>query len=234
MQKDGIVEKYTFKSTHLLEGLGKADTEILKASLVRKEIKKNKLIFQEGAYPKGLYFLRKGKVKIYQTTREGKERIIYFYTRGDWFGYRPILCDEVHPVTAKAMEDSVLSYIPASTFLKVLSQSTTLSNKLLKNLSHEFSVWVNKTTRFSQMPVRDRVILSLFILDAQFNKSLKSRGRHEVSILREDLANYLDSTKETVVRILTQLKEENVLDTKGRKIIIKNPNELFRLVEEYG
>ncbi|HEU5291551.1 MAG TPA: Crp/Fnr family transcriptional regulator, partial [Cyclobacteriaceae bacterium] len=127
-------------------------------------MKTNQELFREGALPNTVFILKKGKIKIFQTTENGNEQIVYIYEPGDIFGYRPLLCNERHPVTAKALEESLLIFIPRSRFQDLLERSPVLSRILLKNLSSEFSVWINYITTFAQYSVKERLALSLLIL----------------------------------------------------------------------
>ena len=227
------IGKYHFISGSILEGLPKHELNLLKERMARRELKRGTIIFREDSYPKGVYFLRKGKVKIYQVGAEGKEQIVYIYTKGETFGYRPILCNEKHPVSAKTLEDSVISFIPLDSFLKVLSKSTALSNKLLRNLSHEFSVWINRISAFAQKGLRERIALSLLILNEKYKKKGKEHLPVGISISRDDFANYLGTSKEPLVRALRAFKDEKLIRTKGRKIIVLDTKKLEKIAEFY-
>lgn len=227
------IEKYHFISGSILEGLPKSELLLLKERMTRKELKKGAVIFREGGYPKGVYFLRRGKVKIYQTNSEGKEQIVYIYTKGETFGYRPILCNETHPVSAKTLEDCVVSFIPLDSFLKVLNKSSVLSNKLLRNLSHEFTVWINRISAFGQKGLRERIALSLLILNEKYKKKGREHLPVEISLSRDDFANYLGTSKEPLVRALRSFKDEKLIRTKGRKIIILDTKRLEKIAEFY-
>lgn len=226
------IKKYHFISGSILEGLPKNELALLKERMIRKELKKDTFIFREGSYPKGVYFLRRGKVKIYQTGVEGKEQIAYIYTKGETFGYRPILCDGTHPASAKTLEDSVVSFIPLDSFRKVLSQSPTLSNKLLRNLSHEFAVWINRISAFGQKGLRERIALSLLILNEKYKRKGKEH-RVEISLSRDDFANYVGTSIEPLVRVLRSFKDEKLIRTKGRKIIVLDTRKLEKIAEFY-
>jgi len=208
--------RFHFTTGPLLEGLKKEHFRELKENMQRKTEKKGKIIYKLNTYSKGVYVLRKGKVKIYQINKNGKQQIVYIYKRGEFFGYRPLLCNEPHSVTAEALDDVVMSFIPATAFLTVLSQSRELSAKLLFHLSHEFSVWVNLSTVFAQQPVKARVGLVLLLLKEKFRKS--PHDNPDINLRREDIANYVGTVVETLVRILKELKEKNLIEVKGRKI----------------
>ncbi len=227
------LEKYHFKTDSILEGLPAKEFRLLKQDMQRLEIKKNKIIYREGSFSKGAYILRKGKVKIYQTNKDGKEQIAYIYRKGEIMGYRPLICDELHPVSAAALEDCVLSFIPKKFFLHALDESPALARRLLNNLSHEFTVWINKLTLFAQQPVKERVALSLLIINEKYKKEIKSTQPVVINLSRDDLANYVGTTTETLVRILRHLKDEQIITASGRKIIILKPKELEKIADFY-
>ncbi|MEW6469769.1 MAG: Crp/Fnr family transcriptional regulator [Bacteroidota bacterium] len=220
------IDNYHFSRFSVLEGLPEDESRLLKEKMIRKEIKKGQLIYRQGSFPRGVYFLRKGKVKIYQTNSEGKEQIIYIYTRGESFGYRPILSAEPHPVSAKALEDSVLSFVPAQSFIRLLNRSSVLPNILLRALSREFSVWANHISVFAQKSVRERLALALLILNEKYKRKDKGHLPPVINLSRDDLANYVGTAKETLVRMLQNFKEKKIIRTEGRRIIVLDPAEL--------
>jgi CRP-like cAMP-binding protein len=227
------IAKYHFITGSILEGLPKEDFRILRGSMQRMEYKKGKVLYTEGSYSKGVYVVRKGKIKIYQVNKDGKEQIAYIYGKGEIMGYRPLLCNERHPVSACALEDTVVSFIPKTVFLEVIDTAPALAHHLLVNLSHEFSVWINKITVFAQQPVRSRVALSLLILNEKY-RNPRSRAKYvSINLSREDLANYSGTTIESLVRMLRSLKDEHIIQAKGRKIIILQPQNLEVIAESY-
>lgn len=233
MKSSFNIRKYNFISGSILEGLPKEELMFLKEEMLRREEKKNKILFREGTYPRGVFFLKKGKVKIYQTNADGKEQIVYIYTTGESFGYRPLLCDEPNAVSAKTLEECVFSFIPKETFISVLKKSPTLANKLLRNLSFEFSVWINTITAFTQKPVKERLALSLLILNEKFKRNGQTSKAAPIKLSRIDLANYVGTSLETLVRMLRFFKDEKIIETKGRVIIICKHSELVKIVDFY-
>jgi CRP-like cAMP-binding protein len=137
---EDLLEKYYLKSSSFFEILSHDEALQLKQKTIRKEYSKGEILFRENSFSKGVYIVRKGKVKIYQPNLEGKQSIVYIYKKGDYFGYRPLLSEEAHPVSACAIDQTVISFIPREAFFILLSKSPNLSRKLLVNLSKEFSV----------------------------------------------------------------------------------------------
>lgn len=224
------IEKYHLKSSSLFDSLSNEESTLLKKSMIRKEFLKGEILFKEQTFSKGIYIVKKGKVKIFQTNTDGKESIVYIYKKGDYFGYRPLLADEPHPVSAVAMDNVVVSFLPKEHFLNLFSNSPSLAKELTINLSKEFSVWINKMTVFSQQSVKDRVALSLLILHKVYQKKEGIKSVF-IAINRDDFAGFVGTAKETLVRMLRIFKDEKIITTKGTKIVILKHRALINMMQ---
>lgn len=212
------IDRYFFISKSIFEFLQKNEIDFLKKHSHQKVHKKNSDIFFEGSYPKGVYILEKGKVKIFQNTLEGNEHIITIHTDGEIFGYRPLLCDEKYPVSAKAIDDCKVTFIPKKYFLQVLRQSATLSNFLLGNLSYEFTVWVNTITNLAQRSVKERLLLNILILVEKYRN--RKKWPVDITISRSDLAALTGTSHETLARMVKRIRQEKIVTVKGRTITV--------------
>ncbi|MFN6947117.1 MAG: Crp/Fnr family transcriptional regulator [Cytophagaceae bacterium] len=222
------IDKFYFKNTTIFDGLSPEDQEVLFSKMVTLNIKQGQVIFHEGGYPTGIHILKEGKVKKFKTGVDGKEQIFYICNSGEIMGLHALLSEEQYADSASTIEDSVISFIPKDDFFKVLQRSTVLSNHLLKNLSHEFAVFVNSITILAQKSVRERLALSLLILKDKFKDNQKNEEVHIV-LTRDDLANFIGTAKETLVRLLHNFKDEGLIKTEGKSIIILDVKGLVKI-----
>lgn len=224
------LEKYYFSNSEILSGVPMTCRMKLEEGIQTKKVKAGKIIYREGTLPKGMYIIRKGRVKLYLTTQVGRKQIVYVYTTGEIFGYRPIICNEPNPVTAMALEDCTFDFVSREHFLFCLRNSFELNHALLVSLCHEFIVWVNTISVFAQFPVKARVALGLLVLREKY----KVKGRNaDINLSRTDLASFVGSVKESVVRVLQEFKKKKIVETQGRKIRILKPDELKSIVTFY-
>lgn len=226
------LEKYHLKSTSFFDFLEPQLAQEVKSKILRKEFTKGEFLFKENSYSKGVYIIRKGKVKIFQSTGEGKQSIVYIYKKGDYFGYRPLLANEPHPVSAVAMDGVVASFIPGDIFNNLLSRSSLLARNLLIVLTKEFSVWVNKMTIFSQYGVKARVALSLLILNRVYQREEGNKTGSSIAINRDDFSSFVGTAKETLVRMLRLFKDEGIITSKGTKIMVLKPKAIVDLIHD--
>ena len=210
------IEKWDFNSESILANLRPEDYELLMAHKSEHVYKKNDILFKEGTYPSGIFYINNGKVKKYKVDKDGKEQIIYLANRGELIGYHAILSEDRYPDYAAALEESFITFIPKDDFLKVLNQSSELNKRLLKNLSHEFAVLANNLSLFAQKTVRERLALQLIVIREKYKVDFEEGTPVEINISREDLASLVGTARENVIRILTEFREEGILETQNR------------------
>lgn len=216
------IDKWDFKSQSVFADLPADELALLTAHQSEQVYAKGEVIFREGAYPSGIFYIKKGKAKKYKVAKEGGEHIIYVANTGELLGYHAVLAVDRYPDSAAALEESSIIFIPKEDFLDALQQSPVLSRRLLKTLSHEFAVMVNSLTLFTQRSVRERLALQLVVLREKYKVDFKPGMAVEINMRREDLANLVGTSRENIVRVLGEFKEAGILETKGRKIMVLN------------
>jgi CRP-like cAMP-binding protein len=226
-------EKFNFGSDSVLEGLSNEDNLILNRNKVTHKYKKGEILFREGSFPTGIYFVKKGKVKKYTTDKDGREQIIYICHTGELLGYHALISQEYFRDSARVMEDAVISFIPKEDFLLALNSSSALSNRLLKCLSHEFGVMAHFISIFAHKTVKERIAFSLLMLRDKYKKDSVKGKQVEINLTREDLANLVGTSRETITRFLQEFKQEGLIEINGRRVILKRPKELSQIANLY-
>ncbi|MBN8854849.1 MAG: Crp/Fnr family transcriptional regulator [Sphingobacteriales bacterium 50-39] len=222
------IDKWDFKSQSIFSNLPAEDYDLLTAHQIEQKYGKGEIIFREGAYPPGIFYIKHGRVKKYKVVDGSGEQIIYVANSGEFIGYHAIIAEERFPDSAAALEESVIVFIPKEDFLTILQKSPILNARVLKMLSHEFTVLVNNLALFSQRSVRQRFALQLIVLREKYKVNFQPNMPVEINLSREDLANLVGTGRENIVRILSDFKEKGLLQTRGRKIVVQD---VKRLVE---
>jgi CRP-like cAMP-binding protein len=216
------------KTDQLFQGLSRQEQKLLSGSGVTHLYKKGEIIFREGGIPGGIFYVKTGRIKKYKRTQSGGEQVIYICSEGEVLGYHALLADEYYYDSAATIEESCITFIPKEAFLKVLRGSAVLSNRLLQALGHEFSLYINGITNLATRTVRERLAYSLLILEDKFRMPGTRASQIEINISRADLASMVGTAKETVVRLLTDFKNQNLIEARGLGLIIKNRKAMFR------
>lgn len=226
------IDKWNFQSHSILSELPPEDAEIITAHMSDQSFSKGEIIFRQGSFPSGIFFIRNGKVKKYKVNSEGGEQIIYVANTGELFGYHALLADERYPDSAAALEESLIAFIPKEDFLHALNTSKILSQRLLKLLSHEFTVFANSVTLFAQRNARERLATQLVVMREKYKENYQPGMAVEINLSRADLASMVGTARENVVRILKEFKEDGVIEARGRKIVVKDVHKLLKIANQ--
>lgn len=192
-----------------------------------KSFKKKEIIFNDGNIPNYLYFLSKGKVKTHQNHEYGKEFITNLYKEGDFFGYIALLEEKPFNETAEALEDSEVLLIPKDDFYSLVYSNNHVMKKFIKMLSDNIIEKESMLVNLAYSSVRKRVANALVVLSDRYNDG--SNSKFNISFSREDLANIVGTATESLIRTLSDFKDEKYLEVKGSNITILNYDKLKNL-----
>jgi CRP-like cAMP-binding protein len=226
------MDKWNFKSHSILTELPSSDAELIAAHMTDQPYRKGEVIFREGSFPSGIFFIRNGRVKKYKIDSQGSEQIIYVANTGELIGYHALLSEERYPDSASVLEDSIISFIPKEDFLEALDASKVLSQRLLKLLSHEYTVFANSVLLFAQRNVRERLATQLVVMREKYKENYQQGMDVEINLSRDDLASLVGTARENVVRVLKEFKEEGSIKTIGRKIIVTDVHKLLKIANQ--
>lgn len=210
------------RNNSLFASLNNKEVELLQATKRCSVYKKNQPIFIEGSIPRGVFCIHKGKVKVFTRGQEGKDQIIFVAKSGKIVGLRALFSGDPYVVSASTLEDSHICFIDKSDFLNMMDTNMTLRRGVMKELSKELATRVEFITNMAQKSVRQRLASILLIL-ADFYED------DPINFTREDLANFVGTAPETLIRLLKEFKEDGIIASKGRKITVLDKNQLLQI-----
>lgn len=204
---------------------GIEELQKLSGNRKNRSYKKKELIFHEGDYPYNLFFVTKGKVKTFKMNRDGKEYITGIATQGDFIGYMDILENTDFTETAETLEDSEIQIIVRQDFLSLIYNNRDVAAKFIKMLSGDLKEREERMLNLAYNSVRKRTADALIMLQKRYNDASKKA----IPVSREDLAGIVGTSTESVIRTLSDFKEEKLIDITGRNITIISIDKLSKI-----
>ncbi|NLN33825.1 MAG: Crp/Fnr family transcriptional regulator [Flavobacteriaceae bacterium] len=189
--------------------------------------KKGESIIEEGATPKGIYYIDKGTAKMFKLGFNGKEQILRFTKSGDIIGYRSILSKQPYGASATAMEDTEVCFIPEKFFLRVLEVHPKLAFDILRRISEDLGESAQTITFLAQKTVRERLAEVLVLLEKKLGTD--KDGFIKISLTREEMANLIGTATESAIRLISEFKTDHLIEVEGRKIKILDHPKLVKL-----
>lgn len=211
----------------LLEDIGKQDLlKDLSSNRNVNNYRRKQAIYNEGNHPNRLFFVQKGKIKLFKSNDDGKDLTIGLYGEGEYFGYMALLENSVYKETAEAMEDSEISIIPREEFDDLIKENPVVMKKFIQILAGNIMEKEEQLLGLAYNSLRKRVADALIMLQKKFGKEGENFSIH---ISREDLANIAGTATESLIRTLSDFKGEKLIDIKDGSIHIVNEKKLASL-----
>jgi CRP/FNR family transcriptional regulator len=196
--------------------------------------KKGQLLFNEGNPVTGVYFIYSGKVKIFLNSPGGKVHITRLAGIGDIVGHRGFNYEKIYPASAAAIEDSSIGFIPIADFMEALDNNAPLFNELLFFFGEELKRAEYKLCSFSQMTVKQRLSEALLNIRRVFGeKKIGKMTVLDAVLSRQELADMTGASIEEIIRTISQLKKEGMIQTIEKNIGIKSDKKLLALIDGF-
>ena len=234
LQKSELIKK-EFESNidglneFILEAKNLEELKQLSTDRKLRSYKKKSTIYWEKDYANSLIFLNSGKIKTYKTNTDGKQLITGIHSEGDFIGFQALLAGSEYTESAMAMEDVEICKIPKDDFFNLLYTNKDVANKFIRILSNDLSEKEEQLLHLAYNSVRQRVAEKLLEVEEEFEKENEHVG---FSISREDLASMVGTAQESVIRTLSDFKDEGLIEINSGKIKIMNSEKLNRLIEK--
>lgn len=223
------------RTKSLFDNLNPAELESIDLHKSCILYKKGQTLYYEGTRPMGLFCINSGKVKVYKITSDGKEQILHLAKAGDFIGYRALISDEFYSASATVIEEGAICYIPKSEFIEILNNNPGFFRRIMKKLSDDLGIMEQKLVTIAQKSVRERLAATLLMLKETYGLEGEEESTLiDIALSREDLANIIGTATETVIRLLSEFKNQELISLQGKKIKVLDPKGLVKEADLYG
>ena len=188
-----------------------------------QELSKKMFLYQEGKRPKYLYLLKSGKIKAFRINEDGKEYITNLYVPGDYIGYLPLLENISYEDSAVVLEDAGLVIFPKEEFVDAIYRDLTVAGKFIRLIALNVKEKEERLLSLAYGSLRKRVAKGLLDIHSKF-------ARAPLSISREDIAQYVGTATESLIRTLSDFKAEKLIDIQDGKVHITDVQKLQNLL----
>ncbi len=198
--------------------------------------RKGQQVITEGQLIVGLHFIYSGKVKVSTSWAGEKEQIIRFAKTGDILGFRGFGTKRIksYIISVTAIDECLICFVESKKMKELLDNNIQLSNHLLHFYADELIKIELRTKVVSQKPVRERVAISLLQLYNIYGVENNGKKTIDVTLDRQELANFVSTTRENISSFISEFKKDKLIDTEGKKIIISDYDKLLSICNLNG
>lgn len=188
---------------------------------------KKTTLYNEGKRPRFLYYVASGKLKSFKSNDTGKEYINDLFTEGDFIGYQSLLEDKPYDETVEVLEKAEVLQVPREDFLQLIYSDISIAGKFLMLVTRNVREKEERLLNLAYSSLRKRVAKALADIHQKFNSGTEGKS---ILISREDIAQYVGTATESLIRTLSDFKAEKLIEIKEGKILIEDVGKLEKLI----
>ena len=225
----GKCEQCIVRELSSLKALNKEELVRLAECKTTRIIKKGEHIFEEGDSVNGVYCITSGVCKLSKLSANGKDQIVKLVKAGELLGQRTLISDEPANLSAVALEDMEVCFIPKSEVLSFFDTNNQFSRNLMKTICGDLKETSDHMVSISQKTVKERLAETLIYLEENFGKN--PDGSLLIQLTREELAGMIGTATESCIRLLSDFNKLGLIALIGKKIVIKDIGKLRRIAD---
>mgnify|MGYP003607432199 FL=1 len=205
--------------------------ELLKISDCKTShtIKKGDVIFEEGENVNGIYCIKDGICKLTKLSANGKDHIVKLVSKGELLGQRSMISDEPVNLSAVALEDMEVCFIPKTEVMGFFDKNNQFSMNVMRSICGDLKDADDHMVNLAQKTVKERLAETLLYLSDTFGKN--EDNSLKVQLSRDELASMIGTATESCIRLLSDFKKLDLIELNGKKIILKDINKLKKMAE---
>jgi CRP-like cAMP-binding protein len=191
-------------------------------------VKKGETIFDEGDALNGIYCIKDGICKLSKLSDNGKDQIVKLVKKGELLGQRSLISEESTNLSAVAVEDMQVCFIPKQEILQFFNENNQFSLNMMKSVCGDLKDADDNMVNLAQKTVKQRLAETLLKLESDFG--IQEDGSLKIQLSREEIAGMIGTATESCIRLLSEFNKEGWISLQGKKITITNKKELQRII----
>jgi CRP-like cAMP-binding protein len=200
----------------------------LSQNRVIRKIRKKDFIYMEGLEPNDLFVIRKGIIKTYKTTQDGKELVTGLHKEGEFIGFLPLIENTPYNESAVVLEDAEVYLIPKDDFLSLIYTNHEIARNFIRILSSNLHETEQRLMEMAYQSVRQRVASALIKICEQVYPN--ERGKL-INLARKDISGLVGTATESLNRTLADFRDEHILELTESGIRILDKKKLEHIAQ---
>lgn len=217
-------ESCIVKEFNSLKALTRDELMRISSCKTGKLYKKGDTIFEEGEVLNGVFCVRDGVCKLSKLSENGKDQVVKLVVKGGLLGKRSIVSNESTNLSAIALNDMEMCFIPKAEIMADLQKNPNFTLDVLQKMAGDLRDSEDTLVDMAQKPVKQRMAETLLYIHDNFGND--EDGYLSIVISREDYASIVGTATESAIRILSQFKKAGYISTSGKKIKIEDKKSL--------
>ncbi|MGO4819365.1 Crp/Fnr family transcriptional regulator [Flavobacterium sp. W22_SRS_FP1] len=212
-----------------LKALNKNELLKLADCKTTRNIKKGEVIFEEGENVNGIFCIKQGICKLTKLSPNGKDHIVKLVSKGELLGQRSLISEEAVNLSAVALEDMEVCFIPKTEVMGFFDKNNQFSMNVMKTICGDLKESDGHTVDMAQKSVKERLAETLLYLHGTFG--INADNSLKVQLSRDELASMIGTATESCIRLLSDFNKSGLITLLGKKITLTDISKLKKIAE---
>lgn len=210
----------------LFANLTEEEMQRVKAELRFKQFNRRDVVLQKGGLGDSLLFLLSGQLQVMDVTEDGRAIGLRMLSEGDFFGEIAIINSSTRSASVVALSNVLVAFLPSATALHLFAHSPNVANMILRHLAGK----IQRDSEFRALLSINNTSRRIYAF-IELSKKLVPGNMEIIENLptHQDIAMMINTSRETVTRVLLQLAQQGIVEKDLHKLIIRKPAELQKL-----
>ena len=192
-----------------------------------KTVRKGETIFTEGETINGVFCVKDGVCKMTKLSANGRDQIVHLVKKGELLGQRSMISDEPANLSAIALEDMQVCFIPKNEILGFFNDNNRFSMSVMKTICGDLKEADDIMVKMAQKTVKERLASALIYLEETFGVNPDQSIKLQLS--RDEMASMIGTATESCIRLLSEFNKLGLIELVGKKIILINKPQLSKM-----
>jgi CRP-like cAMP-binding protein len=216
----------------IFKDLDEESLEQLSKNKVPNIYRKGQNLFMQGNPSFGLYCLGNGNVKVSIVNSVGKESIVRIASNGNIVGHRSLFAHQPYQAMGTSISETHACFIDKKYLLELVEKNVSVANHALFSLAQDLGVSEKKISSLSHQNVRERLAALILLLKDSHGVEQDDGILLNINLSREEMASLLGMASESLIRCISEFKEENLIRLEKKMIVILNLSKIQEITNE--
>lgn len=205
------------------------DEEVIrvKADIRIRQYAKREVVLHKGGSGDGLLFLLAGQLQVIDVTEDGRAIGLRMLAPGDFFGEIALINNTTRSASVVAMSDVLVAFLPAPTAMHLFSHCPSVARQMLQHLAQK----IQRDSEFRALLSINNTARRIYTYLVLMQKKNPDGAVVENLPTHQDIANMINTSRETVTRALLNLTQQGIVQKEPHRLVIIKPEELQKLIQ---
>jgi CRP/FNR family transcriptional regulator len=220
------------EESELFAGLTRKDLDVVEELTAMSRCERGRTFFAPNDRSGIVYFVKEGRVRLFREAADVKQLTVALLDRGTVFGECAVIGQSVAGLYAVADEECLLCTMPAENMKVIIDRIPRVAMNLVGIMGRRLQGAQELAEQIAHWPVDKRLAHAIADLDDRYGRAtIDGRRIIDTKITQAEIADLIGSTRETVAALLGEMRRSEVIDMRGRQIVVNDRKALDEIVE---